>query len=120
LFGLWQVGELGFLHLVPARWAISRMYARMEKASVRLLPDLPDGHTPHQLQDALTRKLTDSGHRAPKALFLPAANEIEGVIALHVAQVFSQHLPARAQVSQGIRAWMRLRWRLWIANRWLR
>ena len=92
----------------------------MEKSSARLLPDLPDGHTPHQLQDALTRKLTNARPRALKALFSPAAKEIEGVVALHVARVFSQHSPTKAQVSRGIWAWLRLRWRLWIAGRWSR
>ncbi len=120
LFALWQVGEMGLLYLLPSQRAISRMYARMEKASARLLPDLPGGHTPHQLQDALTRNLTDAGPRALKPVFSAAANEIGDVTALHVAQVFSQHSPTKAQLSQGIRAWMRLRWRLWLANRWRR
>jgi transglutaminase-like putative cysteine protease len=120
LFALWQVGEMSFLHLVPAQRAISWMYARLEKAAARLLSDLPDGHTPHQLQATLTHRLKDDGPRTLEPLFSPAASEIEGIVALHVTQVFSQYSPTREQLSQGIRAWMRLRWRLWIANRWLR
>jgi hypothetical protein len=111
---------MGFLYLLPSQRAISRMYARLEKTSARLLPDLPGGHTPYQLQDALTHKLKSAGPRGLKPLISPAANEIEGVVELHVAQVFSQHSPERAQVSQGIRAWTRLRWRLWVANGWVR
>ena len=120
LLGLWQAGEMGFLYLLPSQRAISRMYARLEKTSARLLPDLPGGHTPHQLQDALTQKLKSAGPRGLKPLISPAANEIEGVVALHVALVFSQRSPERVQVSQGIRAWTRLRWRLWVANGWVR
>jgi transglutaminase-like putative cysteine protease/uncharacterized membrane protein YidH (DUF202 family) len=120
LLGLWQVGEMSFLHLIPAQRAISWMYARLEKASTRLLPDLPQGHTPHQLQETLTHRLKNDGPRNLEPLFSPAASEIEGVVALHVTQVFSRHSPTREQLSKGIRAWMRLRWRLWIADRWPR
>jgi transglutaminase-like putative cysteine protease len=120
LFALWQVGEMGFLLLMPAQLVISRMYARLEKSAARLLPDLPQGHTPHQLQNALTRKLADTGPSGLKSLLVPVDREVEHVVTLHVAQIFSQHPPAKTQVSKGIRAWMRLRWRLWIANRWLR
>jgi transglutaminase-like putative cysteine protease len=116
LFTLWQVGELCFLHLLPSQKVIVRMYARMESASARLLPGLPAGHTPHQLQHALTRKLKDARHRFLKMLLSPAEGEIESVVALHVAQVFSQRPPGRALVRVGIRAWARLRWRLWIAR----
>lgn len=116
LFTLWQAGELWFLRLLPARQAISRMYSRLEKASPRLLPGLPAGHTPHQLQHVLTRRLKNARQRLLKTLLSPAEGEIESVVALHVAQVFSQRPPGRAQVRAGIRAWARLRWRLWIAR----
>jgi transglutaminase-like putative cysteine protease len=120
LLALWQAGELGFLYLIPSKKAVSRMYARMEKASARLLPDLPDGHTPYQLQLALTEKLKGGQNHPLKAVFSAAESEIERVVTLHVAQVFSQHPPTRPQISQGIRAWLRLRWRLWVAKRWMR
>jgi transglutaminase-like putative cysteine protease len=120
LLALWQAGELGFLHLIPSKMAISRMYARMEKVSARLLPDLPDGHTPYQLQTALIHKLKGGQGHPLKAVFSAAESEIERVVALHVAQVFSQYPPTRPQISQGIRAWLRLRWRLWVAKRWMR
>jgi len=120
LFTLWQAGEIGFLHLIPSKMAISRMYARMEKASTRLLPDLPDGHTPHQLQAALSLKLKGGQNHPFKSLFSAAESEIERVVVLHVAQVFSAHPPSRLQISKGIRAWLRLRWRLWVAKGWVR
>ena len=117
LLSLWQVGELWFLRLIPAQQAVSRMYFRMEKASTQLLPDLPDGHTPHQLQRALSYKFAQSNHRWLKMLLSPVESEIEGLVALYVTQVFSQHPPGPSRVRAGIRAWTRLRWRLWIANR---
>jgi hypothetical protein len=109
LFGLWQVGEIWFLGLLPARRAISRMYSRMEVASSRLLSGLPNGHTPHQLQAALTHQLRPKMDR-----------DIEQIVTLYVAQAFREHPPTKSQTRKGIRAWARLRWRLWIANRWLR
>ncbi|RPJ36242.1 MAG: transglutaminase domain-containing protein, partial [Chloroflexi bacterium] len=120
LFFLWQVGEIGFLHLIPAPKAVSRIYSQVEKASSRLLPDLPGGHTPHQLQVALTNRLKGAHNRLLGKVFSPVDSEIEAVVTLHVAQVFSQHLPAKSQIRAGIRAWSRLRWRLWLANGWMR
>lgn len=120
VFILWQVGEIGFLHLLPAPKAISLIYSRLEKSSARLLPDLPGGHTPHQLGVALIPKLMGTQNRLLGRLFSAVDSEIEDVVALHVAQVFSKHPPPKPQVSQGIRAWTRLRWRLWIAIRWIR
>jgi hypothetical protein len=120
LFILWQAGEIGFLHLVPSRWAVAHIYARLEQASARLLPDLPGGHTPYQLQLALIEKLKGRQEAPLKTFFSAAEGEIERVVALQVAQVFSQYLPTKTQISQGIRAWLRLRWRLWVARGWMR
>ena len=120
LFTLWQLGEIGFLHLLPPQTSISRMYSRLEKVSTRLLPDLPGGHTPHQLENALTHRLMSGGHQLLKKVFSKADGEIERIVSLHVAQVFSEHPPTRTQVRAGILTWTRLRWRLWIANRWRR
>jgi hypothetical protein len=120
VWSLWQVGEIGFLHMLPASRAISRIYSGMEKSSARLLPDLPGGHTPHQLGVALTHRLNGAKNGLLKALLSPANNEIEGVVALYVAQVFSDRPLVKSQISAGIKNWIRLRWRLWIANGWLR
>ena len=118
IFLLWQVGEIWFLHLLPSQKAISRVYSRMERASARLLPDLPDGHTPHQLATALTLRMKSRGPRFLERLFSAADSEIERVIALYVTQIFSAHLPTKSQTRKGIQAWARLRWRLWAANKW--
>lgn len=120
LLFLWQAGEVWFLRLLPARRAISRMYSRMELASSRLLPGLPNGHTPHQLQIALAQKLKGAKTRWRRALFIRMECEIEQIVALYVAQSFSEHPPSKSQTGKGIHAWTRLRWRLWIASRWLR
>ena len=120
LFILWQVGEVGILYLIPSRWAISRIYSRMEKSSVHLLPDLPDGHTPHQLKAALAHRLRNVQNKIIRTMISKAENEIERVVSLYEIQVFSEHPPTRSQVSQGMLAWARLRWRLWIVNRMAR
>jgi len=91
----------------------------MEQASTRLLPDLPGGHTPYQFKDALSHRLSDGKTLLLTKFLSPANNEIKSVVSLHVAQAFSEHPPTRAQVREGVRAWMRLRWRLWIANRFV-
>jgi transglutaminase-like putative cysteine protease len=117
---LWQMGERWLLHLAPSHWVISRIYSRMEKASARLLPDLPEGHTPHQLGSALIKRLGEADGRLPKAMLSKVEGEIGHVVALHVAQVFSQHPPTKSQINRGIRYWARLRLRLWLATRWLR
>jgi transglutaminase-like putative cysteine protease len=119
LFFVWQMGEIGFLHLIPSQRAISWMYSRLELASSRLLTDLPGGHTPHQLQTALIQKFKGAKGRLPGALFSAADAEIEKLVNLYVAQAFSPHLPERSQIKRGITSWTRLRWRLWIANGWI-
>jgi len=68
----------------------------------------------------LMQKLKSAKNRPLQKALSPAESEIENVIFLHVAQVFSAHPPTRSQVGKGIKAWMRLRWRLWIANRLVR
>jgi transglutaminase-like putative cysteine protease len=118
LFALWQLGEMSFLNLIPARRSIPWMYSRLQKASIRLLPELPDGHTPYQLGFSLAHKLKGEKNRLLTAILSPADTEIENVVSLHVFQVFSEHPPTKSQVRCGIRAWFRLRWRLWVARGW--
>jgi transglutaminase-like putative cysteine protease/uncharacterized membrane protein YidH (DUF202 family) len=120
VWSLWQAIEIGILYLLPAPRAIARIYSRLEKSSARLLPDLPGGHTPYQLQLALNYRLQRTRNRLLGRLFSALDMEVENLVALYVAQVFSAHPPLKSQVSQGIRAWARLRWRLWIAVRWVR
>jgi transglutaminase-like putative cysteine protease len=119
LFFLWQMGEIGFLHLIPSQRAISWMYSHMELTSSRLLTDLPGGHTPHQLQTALIQKFKGAKGHLPGALFSAAEPEIEKLVNLYVAQAFSPGMPERSQIKQGIISWTRLRWRLWVASRWI-
>jgi transglutaminase-like putative cysteine protease len=111
LVALWQAGEIGYLHLLPASHAIPRLYARLEKAASFLLSDLPCGHTPAQLGTALTQAL-----KSPHERWSAAEGEIEQVVDLYVAQIFSPNTPERSQVRRGILAWSRLRWRLWLAR----
>jgi hypothetical protein len=120
LFSLWQVGEMGYLYLLPSHKAISRMYARMERSSARLLPNLTDGHTPHQFGDALKQVLRSAKNSMLKQVFSPVEAEIDDMVTLYEKQIFSAHSPTKLQTNKGIRAWMRLRWRLWLANRWKR
>jgi transglutaminase-like putative cysteine protease len=117
LFSLWQVGEMGFLYLIPSHRAIDRMYSHLEKTSASLLPDLPNGHTPHQFGIALTLKLKSVNNRILKRVFSRVGADIQRVVALYVAQVFSGNPPKKAQINKGIRTWTRLRWRIWIAVR---
>ncbi len=116
LFFLWQMGEMWFLYLIPAPQAIAQIYSRLEKVSTRVLPDLPAGHTPCQLQTALAHRLRGIKGRLLKDVFSKADLAIERIVALYVAQAFSGHPPSRSQVNRGIRTWIHLRWRLWLAT----
>jgi len=120
LFALWQLGEMGLLYVLPAHRSVARMYSRMEKVSVRLLPNLPDGHTPRQFGSARMRKLGSVKNKMLRQWLSPVAIEIEELVMLYETQVFSEHAPVRSQVRDCVRAWMRLRWRLWLANGWNR
>jgi transglutaminase-like putative cysteine protease len=120
LFFLWQVGETAFLLLLPSQRAIPHIYSRLEKASARLLPDLPGGHTPRQFQASLTHKLKTVKGRWLSPLFSGAGREIQEVTGLYMAQAYSPHKSERSQIKRGILSWARLRWRLWVAARWMR
>jgi len=81
--------------------AILRMYALMVKASARLLPDLPDGNTPYQLQLALIDKLKGGQNPPIKTVFSAGVGEIERMVALYVAQVFSQNRLQSHRLAKG-------------------
>ena len=118
LFTLWRAGEISLLYLIPTHRAIPYMYSHIERATINLLPDLPNGHTPNELSAALTRKLKSYKNHVLATILFPASKEIERIVFLYVSQAFSEHPPAKSQVRVGIRAWFRLRWRLWFTNRW--
>jgi transglutaminase-like putative cysteine protease len=120
LFVLWQAGEISFLHFIPSQTALFRIYSRLEKASVSLLPNLSEGHTPRQFGLALTHKLATEKNQFLKRIFFSADTEIDRIVTLYSTQVFSQHPPTRSQTRKGIYTWFRLRWKLWIAGRWHR
>jgi len=120
LFTLWQLWEMIFLSLLPSQNAISRMYSRLEKSSARLLPNLPTGHTPYQLEVALANRLKRGRGGLLESVFLKSGREIEQVVGLYVSRVFSPQLPTKAQTRAGVRAWLWLRWRLWFAIGWER
>jgi transglutaminase-like putative cysteine protease len=118
LFLALQLGELVYLNLLPAPIAIQRIYSRIERSSAHLLPGLPGGHTPYQLQDKLILKFQGVSGRLLKLILSAGTSEIERIVLLYVIQHFSQHSPSRSQISQAIRSWMRLRWRLWVVTGW--
>lgn len=117
---LWQMGERAFLQLLPSQQAISMIFSRVGKLSTRLVSDLPNGHTPHQLQNALIDRLKEADNRLARILLAQVEDGIRHVIQLYVAQVFSQHSPTKKHVRVGIRAWFRIRWRLWIGAKIIR
>jgi len=117
LFIMWQVIEIGLLHIVSPQKATFQIYSRMEKVSLRLLPNLQAGHTPYQLQLALFDRFREEKTSLIRRALLWTETDIERIITLFMAQVFSQHPPTKKQVHKGIRSWIRIRWRLWIAAR---
>jgi hypothetical protein len=113
---VWQTGTTIYLHLLPSQIVVHRMYKRTEKSAARLLPTLSRGHTPLGLQTALSDKFRKTNNGLMRILAKAAPSELEQLTTLYIAQTFSQHPPSRSQVRRGIRAWARLRWRLWLAR----
>jgi len=94
-----------------------KQYMRLDHAATHLLPSLKRGRTPLQLQIALSNRFKITLYESLlRFVFKSARLEIEQLAALYMAQNFSQHPPKRLQVRRGIRAWSRLRWRLWVAT----
>ncbi len=98
-------GEMWYLQLIPSHEAISWIYSHLERISARLLPGLPNGHTPHQLQIALIQKLKSAKNRSLRIVFSSVEFEIESVVTLYMALVFSQQPPGKSQIIRGIRSW---------------
>ncbi len=109
---LWLVAQNIYLRLIPASLAIERIYTNFENAATHLLPNLLAGHTPLELQTALTQKTRE----AHNILFMEMHIAIEKLVTLYSMQTFSQHPPSEEQVRSGIKIWARLRWRLWVAR----
>jgi len=87
----------------------------MQKGSMRLLPNLGKGSTPYQFQLALIDRFRIEKRSFLRNALLQVETDIEHITNLFIAQVFSQHPPTKKQVNRGIRSWIRLRWRLWLA-----
>jgi len=114
----WKVIEIGVLYLFTPQKAVALIYSRMEKGSMRLLPNLQIGYTPYQLQLALIDRFRIEKRSFLRNALLRVETDIEHITNLFIAQVFSQHPPTKKQVNTGIRSWIRVRWRLWIAAIW--
>ena len=114
----WQVIEIGLLYLFTPQKAVALIYSRMEKGSMRLLPNLQIGYTPYQFQLALIDRFRIEKRSFLRNALLRVETDIEHITNLFIAQVFSQHPPTKKQVNTGIRSWVRVRWRLWIAAIW--
>ncbi len=114
----WQVIEIGVLYLITPQKAIALIYSQMEKGSMRLLPNLRIGYTPYQFQLALIDRFRIEKKSFLRNALLRVETDIEHITNLFIAQVFSQHPPTKKQVNMGIRSWIRVRWRLWIAAIW--
>ena len=114
LFTMWQVMEVGLLHIISPQKAIVRVYSRMVISSLRLLPNLHAGHTPYQFQIALFDRLRAKKIPFMGRVLLRTEIDIERIVALFATQVFSQNPPTKKQVSKGILSWIRVRWWLWI------
>jgi len=113
---VWQLLEMGVLYLTAPQKAVILIYSRMKRGSLRLLPDLHPGYTPHQFQFALFERFRDEKVSLKRRLLLGMETDIERIVSLFVSQVFSQHPPTKKQVNRGVRSWIRVRWRLWVAQ----
>ena len=113
---VWQTWVGIYLRLLPSPTAVCRIYMRIEKGAARLLPHLSNGHTPLGLQIALADKFRETNNGLLRLVYRNAPSELEQLTALYMLQIFSQHPPSRPQVRDGIKAWSRLRWRLWFAR----
>jgi Transglutaminase-like superfamily len=109
---LWQASEIWILYFLPSDVVVSRIYNRLEKVSMRLIPGLLPAYTPHELQAALSDQLKTNKNFLSKAITKSAMDEIRQLIKLYEIQIYSQHPSTRLQIRKGIKAWASLRWKL--------
>lgn len=120
---LWQTANGIYLQTLPPPIAINRIYKRLEKISIRLLPGISRGHTPSGIQTALSNKLMEvKSNTLTRFVLRKVPSDIENLTTFYISQTYTQHPPSKLQVRSGIKAWFRLRWKLQVVRlfKWIK
>ncbi len=118
---------VGAAGLAIERWQLSRrepaaiaamLYERLRRHGRRLAVPMLAGDTPYEFAHSFARHLSLArGGRRDKVLPL-AVQDMRHLVEYYVQVTYSPDLPDEVDRVDLVRAWHRLRWRLWSARVW--
>jgi hypothetical protein len=96
------------------------LYRRLLRQSQRLPFHLQPSQTPYEVSSGMGAQLDDLTEGSPfHQVIRPASDEIANLTEVYVRAVYSPAPPGPADRKVAVRAWDRLRWRLWLVK-WLK
>lgn len=95
------------------------LYRRVLRQGRRLKVPTRAGDTPHEFASSFVERIAAlaEGRRWSQAI-IAAIRHVHWLTGFYVQTVYSPHAPDTAARTQAIRAWHRLRWRLWLGRFW--
>jgi hypothetical protein len=97
--------------------AVGRFFRGIRRMARPLTGPLPVSQTAHEYAAALSLQLDQLEKQKPLGrLIVPARDELVGLMDLYASSLFTLHKLDRGQVVKATWVWIRLRWRLLLAN----
>jgi hypothetical protein len=114
---IWLIMDYYRLRSLASQVTLSILYQRLQRLSGSIVPDASPGDTPTEYVCRLQAKISNTGHpQLPRRLLLPVHKDLNQFIRLYNQGVYSPYPLHPVQQNQAIHIWMRLRWRLTVAN----
>ena len=117
LYLIWTLSDAWRLRRMPAIAASTALYRRLYRQGVRLEIPRQPGDTPYELNISLNDhiKALSTRPRWREQVQL-ARQETQLLVDLYARAIYGQLPPDRGSLRQAVRAWMKLRRRLWLAR----
>jgi hypothetical protein len=114
---VWRAVDMWRLRRLPARMAITVLYARLYRQGSRLTATTQPGHTPYEFTASLAAYLVARMEGKGQAAGLASATqEARWLADLYVRSCYARHFPDATELSRAVRLWRRLQRRLWLAS----
>jgi transglutaminase-like putative cysteine protease len=117
----WLTAEGWWLRRLGPAPAVAAVYGRLRRHGRRLAVPMQAGDTPYEFATAFAgwvAHLPQKGRWGK--MWLLASQEARHLTDLYVRVSYASRLPDVAEQARAVKAWQRLRWRLWVAWMWQR
>ena len=115
---LWLAGDFPRLRRKPPAAAIGHLYIRLLRRAQRLA-GAQTGDTPYQFNARMQQRI-DTLPAFGHSLLAPVLPDVERLADFYARAAYSPVPPDRFKRSLAIRSWKNIRFRLWLADTWLR